>query len=55
MMGFSLNRSPDIENNNNNNNVKSEKSTSKKKETVQYSNSKGVLAQVRYIIKHFTQ
>jgi len=46
--------SSDIKNNNNNN-VKSEKSILNEKEaTVQYSsNSKGVLAQVRYIIKYF--
>jgi len=46
--------SSDIKNNNNNN-VKSEKSIlNEKVATVQYSsNSKGVLAQVRYIIKYF--
>lgn len=53
MMGYNLmNESPsNFENNNNNNNAKNEKTLNKKKATVQYSShSKGMLAQVKYII-----
>jgi len=54
MMGYtSMSESPlDLENNNNNN-VKYDKKILNEKESTMQSNSKGVLAQVRYMIKHF--